>query len=234
MNVHDIERASEIIRKLLAKAGNNSNQHEVESCMLKAQEISIKYNIDIESLNFEDKPNKEAVDEAVTDYLPVVWWHWNLAVILGKNFRSKPYVDNWKRKRKVYFIGLKEDVQIIRDVFNFAMSSIEYNAKKFVNELVYKYNNTYREHMTVKDFEDFKNDYIKGFISGIDAKFKEQVEKNNWGLILVQDKAVIELVKTKHFSKGKGSNYKEAHSNGAFDKGYKDGFNMGYGNKQIR
>jgi Protein of unknown function (DUF2786) len=70
-----------------------------------------------------------------------------------------------------------------------------------------------------------KNDYMTGFISGLDAQFKEQVEKHKeeWGLVLVKDKEVVQYYENLGLRKGAASSAKRAGDSQARSAGYKQG-----------
>lgn len=72
-----------------------------------------------------------------------------------------------------------------------------------------------------------RNDYIEGFLAGLDQKFKEQVEENKeeWGLVLVKDKDLVEKYEdmSKHFRTAKASRYSSLGDSKAFASGVKQG-----------
>lgn len=72
-----------------------------------------------------------------------------------------------------------------------------------------------------------RNDYIRGFLAGLDEKFKEQVKANEaeWGLILVKDGDVVERYNelSKSFRTAKASSVSTSHDTGAYSAGVKQG-----------
>src|SRR5690606_14632436 len=72
-----------------------------------------------------------------------------------------------------------------------------------------------------------RNDYISGFIHGLNQKFKEQVEQNKeeWGLILVKDKDLVEHYNeiSKNFTTARASTYTSGGDMGAYSAGVKQG-----------
>ncbi|MNW28225.1 hypothetical protein D3C74_50450 [compost metagenome] len=72
-----------------------------------------------------------------------------------------------------------------------------------------------------------KNDYIKGFISGLSDKFKEQVAANEWGLILRTDEVVEEAMSKLELKRGNASSAKALGDAEAIQAGYREGKSFG-------
>ena len=100
------------LKKLIRLSSNNSNQHEAEAAMLKAQQIAIQNNIDIASVSInEETKGKEYLKETkdMGQRLPIchkftstlICKYFNVAIILcgGRN-----------SGRTVNFIGTSENV----------------------------------------------------------------------------------------------------------------------------
>ncbi len=72
-----------------------------------------------------------------------------------------------------------------------------------------------------------RNDYIKGFLSGLKEKFKEQVKENaeEWGLILVKDGDVVQRYEniSKNFTTARASTVSSSGDNAAYSAGKKQG-----------
>jgi len=74
------------------------------------------------------------------------------------------------------------------------------------------------------DAAGVKNDYISGFLSGLQAQFAEQLKQNQeWGLVLVKDKEVVEYYENLDLKKGKGSSAKASGDGQARAAGYQRG-----------
>lgn len=210
------------IEKLLALAGNNPSETEAQAAMLKAQQLMAEHNLDM--AQFQDKPQekKEAVTEFFKGYHNTAWAI-SLAKVICNNFRC-----NLLRSRGygLVFIGLKDDVAICKAVFTFASQTLEKNMMKLRRQ--------YRKQG--KPTDGISGDYAAGFIAGLRDKYQEQVEKNNWGLILVKD-ALVEQ-KTQEAIDPRGKKYSpkaKARSGdaGLYSKGYHDGKNLGADQKAL-
>lgn len=127
------------------------------------------------------------------------WWYKNLASIIAMNFRCYPYISNGQSS-SIQFIGLKEDVEIAKGVYLYAVETICYNCDKYVDE---------RKEETTDKPQRIRNAYIFGFLSGLRDKFAEQIKQNQeWGLILVIDPEVNKKVHDMHLVKGRGGRVK--------------------------
>lgn len=210
------------IEKLLALAGNNPSENEAQAALLKAQQLMAEHNLDM--AQFQDKPQEKK--EAVTEYFKGYHntsWAISLAKVICNNFRC-----NLLRSKGygLVFIGLKDDVAICKAVFTFASKTLEKNMMKLRRQ--------YRKQGI--STEGISGDYAAGFIAGLKAKYQEQVDRNNWGLVLVKD-ALVEQ-KTKEVMNPKAKAYTpkaKARSGDAdiYSRGYTDGKNLGSDQKAI-
>lgn len=210
------------IEKLLALAGNNPSEAEAQAAMLKAQKLMAEHNLDL--AQFKDKPQEKK--EAVTEYFQGYHntnWAISLAKVICDNFRC-----NLLRAAGygLVFVGLKEDVAICKAVFTFAADTLDKNMMKLRRQ--------YRKQGL--STEGISGDYAAGFIAGLKAKYKEQVEKNNWGLVLVKDSLVEQKTQeiTNHKKKvNPGKKLNRSGDMGLYTKGYLDGKNLGADQKAI-
>lgn len=210
------------IEKLLALAGNNPSEAEAQAAMLKAQKLMAEHNLDMAQFKDQPQEKKEAVTEYFRGYHNTDWAI-RLAQVICNNFRCNllraPHYG-------LVFVGLKEDVAICKAVFTFAAQTLDKNMKKLRRQ--------YRK--AGKPTDGISGDYSAGFIAGLQAKYKEQVNKNNWGLVLVKDALVEQLTKDIINPKGKrtsGRKLKQSGDSGLYAKGYLDGKSLGDDQKAI-
>lgn len=210
------------IEKLLALAGNNPSENEAQAAMLKAQKLMAEHNLDMAQFENKSQEKKEAIAEYLQGYHNTHW-----AISLGKvicnNFRCNLL------KAPGYglvFVGLKGDVVICKAVFTFAAHTLEKNMMKLRRQ--------YRKQGLPTD--GISGDYAAGFIAGLKAKYNEQVNRNNWGLVLVKDALVEQKTKDMVDPKKKVSLGKKLSRSGnkeLYSKGYWDGKNLGDNQKAI-
>ena len=199
------------IEKLLALAGNNPSEAEAQAAMLKAQKLMAENNLTMETLNQNKEPQKKEVVREWFKGGQSCQWMRILGKVIANNFRCDMMVGPGYG---LVFIGLKEDARICIQVFNFAAHTLEKNMRKIRRQ--------YRKQGL--STEGVSGDYSMGFIKGLSDKFKEQVDQNNWGLILVKDNMVTEYCES--VKKGKAKSGKTLNSSGdmgLYLKGYTDG-----------
>ncbi|WP_438903681.1 DUF2786 domain-containing protein [Enterococcus sp. AZ152] len=163
------------IQKLLALA-NDANDEESMSALAKAQELMLSYGISEEEV-FEYK--QASFEEKVVDF--VVYqgkpqkWLYRLAGIIAWNFRVKFYYVAGTPV-ELHFLGTKTDVEIADITFHYAKGSIAYCARKFMQRPEIKRKR--------KQKWQLKQDYIQGYLVGLQEQFWEQVTTNGYELAL--------------------------------------------------
>ena len=210
------------VEKLLALAGNNPSEAEAQAAMLKAQKLMAEHNLDMAQFQDKSQEHKEAIVEYLQGYHNTNWAI-SLAMVVSSNFRC-----NLLRASGygLVFVGLKEDVEICKTVFSFAAKTLDKNMAKLRRQ--------YRKNGLPTD--GISGDYAYGFIAGLKDRYKEQVEKNNWGLILVKDALVVKKTEEIANKKAKARFGKSLNRSGNMElyaKGYRDGNTLGDDRKAI-
>jgi hypothetical protein len=157
------EKIIERIKKLFALSGNNENEEECKSAILKAQLLMAKYKIDESLIGFEEK--EEVDNKKYEENKSLSVWKVQLARIICDNFRCSaiktkfPVSRQKNRRTGVKIIGLKEDVDVVMEIYTYTLCMIErYSNEKLISCGIRK------------------NDYAHGFISGLSDMFEEQKE----------------------------------------------------------
>lgn len=120
MTERDNGKIIDKVKKLLALTGS-PYADEAEAAMLKAQELLLKHGLTISEVETAEKPTVKEVagEEVSTGRKRSAWWEKILAGIIGDNFRCIAY---YRRKKPgFYFLGLKEDVEVAKEVFSYAV-----------------------------------------------------------------------------------------------------------------
>lgn len=202
------------IQKLLALSTSNFKE-EAESALLKAQKLMLLHGLNNEDVTAEC-PAHEAVVEREVYHSQTPLWHGRLAVILASNFRCRSIwfnrYRNDKKIRVMTFVGYEQDAEVAAAAYAFAIALVNYNLrciKKRFPRVTRAYLNT----------------YIQGFIKGVQDKFREQVKKEEWGLILVTPAPVEKHYEDYHSIplKPRGQQAKLSKNDNAYEKGYQDG-----------
>jgi hypothetical protein len=207
--------------KLLAKIHNlfklaegNSNSNEAQNAMLKAQQLMAQNGIAQSEVHQVLKP-KEVLTENITDVGRLSWWKKSLGMIIAKNFRCEMYIHKIRNKGGlIVFLGLKDDVQLAKMVYNFATLAIENDTINFIKQ--------YKKQYVVYNV-GIKNDYLLGWVKGLESKYKEQVNQNGWGLILVKDPLVQQELSKIHLRKGQSSSVNRGNDRNVYGKGFERG-----------
>lgn len=206
-----IESTKEKIKKLL-RLSESPNEFEAQRAIMKAQELACKFNIEIENINVEDD-EEFVVDESVTSKKTVSAEEMAISSIIARNFRVEAYILDGYRSKKIKVIGLKEDVEIFKTVFDYALKSF----RKFRREFISEYKKTHQYFNTTA----VKNSYLFGFVKGLDDKFKENVIEH--ALIVVTPALVKQHVNDRNFTKSRRSKRTVSRDSNVRNQGYADG-----------
>lgn len=201
------------IQKLFARTESTFSA-EAESALLKAQELMLKHGLSMKDIGLEE--NTQEVKEETVYFSQAPIWHGSIAYILAENFRCKSIWDtvyrNNRKMKVITFIGLEEDVLIVKEAYMYAIELIRYNIRGIKKRFP-------------RATAAYINTYIKGFIDGPNVKFHEQVKKENWGLVLVTPTLVEEAYQrylpVAYKARGKKPEY--SNNDNAYQKGYVDG-----------
>jgi hypothetical protein len=208
----------EKVKKILSLAGNNPSEEEAQSAMLKAQEIMARHGLSMDDLYLQERLEAEVTHDSLTEYGKTSWWLKSLAGIIADNFRCNAYLGHkiGGYNTRIKLIGLREDVELAKEVFAFATKYLSHYSSKYIEKHRKKW-------WDASHSKKVKNDYVKGFLIGLRDKFKEQVEKNDWGLILAKDNAVTKVFKELNMRSASKTHAQSAGDNNAKSAGYHQG-----------
>lgn len=157
MNINT-DKIVEKIKKLLALAdkAQNTNEHEAQAALLKAQKLMAEYGVSVEGNTEEAHTYKLVICNTPGDK----GFRTHLACAIGENFRCKPIMHG----NQVAFLGRSEDVDVCASAFEFAYKFAKRNGDREVRN-------------ARKDGRDPKNvfnSYAMGFLVGLKQKLAEQ------------------------------------------------------------
>lgn len=213
-------RTLRLIKKSLALAGNNPNAEEAQTALLKAQELMAKHGLSMSDVPVDIEQQCKKTTEIRIDYMRLLWWHKRLAEIIANNFRCYKYWFPNGRVAQMAFFGIESDVAIAKEVYLFAIQAIKFHA----NEYIKRNGITGRSTINV-----VKNDYIIGFLNGLDEKFKEQIDRNGWGLVIVKDTLVVQEYEKKNLNFVKAASFTIMGDMSARNAGYVEGKRFDHG-----
>lgn len=218
-----MEKIKERIQRLLALA-NDANDHESHTALLKAQELMIKHNLEEADFYIPSKEVQPFVEDRIILKGKPQLWLYNLAKIIARNFKVKYYYRPYHNGVEIRFLGIENDVDVAEITFNYALASVKYCAREFMQlkHIKRKYKRKY----------ELRKDYIAGYLQGLDVKFKEQVQSNSYELALVLHPVVIEHIEELGLTKGKDTSRKVKDEE-AYQAGFNDGLAFGTDLKAI-
>lgn len=197
------------IRKVLALT-KSTYQEEAHAALLKAQELMAQHGFTMTEIEIsQENHEKEVVDMCVSKKKRNAWYEKSLAATVGGNFRCHPY---FTPGSGVYFIGIKEDVNIAIKVYLYALKTMVFLANDYV-----------KKNSLGMSSKGIKNDYLFGFLRGLKEKFEAQVESKGYALILIKDALVDQAVDQKRLRKRKANPVIIAGASDAREAGYQDG-----------
>ncbi|KZE78206.1 hypothetical protein AV654_19720 [Paenibacillus elgii] len=185
------------IQKMLELSKRTTFAEESQSALLMAQRMAIKHNISLADLGvLPPSENKDIVHVEVRREGLSSWWREDLLPIIGNNFKCESYrsltrVANGKKFYRLMLVGFREDVDIATAVFQHAEKSVAFHALDYIRKMGRRIKSANKN--------KFKNEFIKGYLDGLSRKFKEQVQAEGWGLVLVKDALVLKA--TSHMEK---------------------------------
>ncbi|GGD03560.1 DUF2786 domain-containing protein [Enterococcus wangshanyuanii] len=201
------------IQRLLALA-NDANDAESMSALAKAQELMLEYKItENDIFTYTQKLTNDLVDTVIVYEGKPQKWLYRLARIIAKNFRVKFYYEAGTPV-KLKLTGLSSDLQIAEITFQYASGSISYCAKKFMQQPEIKRKR--------KRKWQLKQDYIQGYLVGLENTLDSQVLTNGYELALQLPEAVATHLEGLELVKGKGTSHTVKDIE-AYHSGYQEG-----------
>jgi len=212
------------VKKLLALAENNTSADESQNSFLKAQMLLLKHGLTMNDVADSDASNtKNVLNTSIDESSRMAWWKKSLASIISNNFRCKSFTSFRTVNTRICIIGLEEDVSIATEIYNCAVRTIEHQSKMYV-KLNKKNGKT----------AGLKNDFIIGWLKGLEDKFRVQVESvKEYGLILIKDALVVAEVEKMKLRSGQRSKIKTNRDENARNAGYKSGSSFNGSSKMI-
>jgi hypothetical protein len=210
------------IAKLLALA-ESPNEHEARAALLKARKLMAEHKLKPEDIGpkKEEKVIKATVGVTCTSMTNP--WITVLARVIGEHYCCKAYIEQPFKGAKtveVGFIGLEDDFEVCKRTFLFAYETAIKLCKKAVPKFASDGARIYRERC---------NAYGLGFCSGLLDEFDKQKQENQeWGLVMVVPKSVMDVVNGMGSRKfGRNENNHGEYRN----RGYRDGQRFDHGRK---
>lgn len=189
----------EKIAKLLA-LGASPNAHEAKAALLKAKALMIEHKLSLVDFAQKPEPRVRRFHTDITCSKEKHAWAVDLAAIIAKNYCCRSYIIRYQsaQNANLVLIGYEEDVAVCYAALRYAYLCIvgwEDDLRRLCEGLY-----------TPDDMCTICNSYANGFIRGVEAAYKQQLnEHTEWGLVLVTPpearEAVEKLEKTVFYTK---------------------------------
>lgn len=157
------QKIIETIKKCLALASNNPSEEEARAAALKAQQLLVKYNIALADVEEVEKQAEEITEEAVwfKDVVKGVAraWKYQLADIVGRNFRCKHF-----------FYGHSTDAVAAAEVFKYLFAMGDRMADRAMRRVLRQYHSKGES----AKVSGIYNSWVKGFLAGLKSSFDAQ------------------------------------------------------------
>ncbi|HBW36522.1 DUF2786 domain-containing protein [Desulfosporosinus sp. BICA1-9] len=212
----------------LAQNGGDPASNEAQSALLMAQRLMAENGINEVEVRDSAKstPPKEVLDDYATEFEKLSWWKKSLGRVIAQNFRCYSYLNKCKGYTRLAFMGLKEDTEIAIMAFSFATDYIRFGADQFMKAYRKDYLLLHGHRLGISQQRGVRNNYVEGWISGLEAQYNEQVSKEGWGLVLMKDELVTQTYKDMDLKRGQSPQYTRVNTSAgqvAYSKGYSDG-----------
>lgn len=220
------------LKKLLALAGNNSNQAEAEAAMAKAQKIAIEHNIDLAMIGNSQAENETEIICDKMEFgqrLPTVSAY--VEIILKRFFNVRVIRSGGRiGGRKLIFVGKRDDVDAAKYIYTWLAETMVTCWHKYKRDLSVPLRH--------------KQSYLIGFHTGLASKLesnrrsteadrlKNDADKNKYALAVVNLQKQIQNFIDNEFGRVGSATGKRVQVNaGSYARGVSDGNNCSIGNR---
>lgn len=210
------------IQKLLALS-KSSNEHEAQSALLKARKLMAEHKLTENEINDNKKVEVENCCTGVFYSARLRnRYYIDLAKVIAKKHCCGffTYSSHNSPKREIAFNGFPDELAICKEVYLYAVDSINSEMKRIEK----KFKSSTRINYTKEYIDNLKYSYSEGFVNGLDALYHEQDAELGWGLVLSVPQEVTDILSgmKKRTNKGQAINRDSA----SYCKGLSDGKNF--------
>lgn len=208
------------VKNLLALASNNPSENEAKAAMLKAQELMLKYNINLTEEEQNDRDSNLVVTKVFVfkKKLKLQQHHLNIASLIAKNFRTKTYYSNVG----TYFVGFEEDATTCVMLMDFLVEFIESTFPIFLKQD--KKNNPLKYYGEGQSFSKYiKRSWIAGFVNGLNKAFEDRLEDKTYEIMVVTPTAVEKAYNELELRTVSRKRRSEAKDRSAYTEGFEKG-----------
>lgn len=212
------------VRKLVALAGNNPNEEEARSAMMKAQALLNEHGLAMADAQADVGPRTAEEVEVGNEHKTAVWWQQQIAVVVARNFRCGVYISRRGRHggSGIRLVGLAEDVRVAQQVFEFACRTCWKASVKFRRQAKKDAEAT-GEGWSRSRAKAVANDFLKGYHEGLAEAFRKNVSEMQTALVVVKPKEVQDHMAAMNLSRGRQQSVRTDGRTGARSAGRREG-----------
>ncbi|MFW6047157.1 MAG: DUF2786 domain-containing protein [Candidatus Woesearchaeota archaeon] len=214
------------IKNLLKKTvENGATKAEAEASILLAQKLMAKYKIEESELD-DVKEKTDIIEEFIfEEFKKRRGWIYILGDIIAENFSCYSLQIMGHRSSNLMFVGHRSDIEIAKAVFLYAYDVLRQSSLEYARKIA---------KLEGGNQNRIRNDYIVGFLVGIEEKFdlqREEIQEET-GLILLKDEAVSQFVEENIIvCKSRGPQMTTGHNYKAYEAGKERGKKLSYNDK---
>lgn len=228
-------QAAQKAKKLLRLADGTPYEEEAFAALLKAQEVLLGAGLTMGEIGDidDDGDGRMVVQETLEDGRKnASTWKLMIAKPICSNFRVTACVRTGdyggsRRGSKLVLIGLETDVEVCMEALMFAFRAFTKCFRLFLAKRKKEESKWGRE-VSRGLTRRMRNDYLKGFVSGLTTKFSEQVESK--ALVLAQSDLVIDYINDLETTGGTKRTLTSLGDDAAYAQGYRDGKSLDHTN----
>ena len=228
-------QAAQKAKKLLRLADGTPYEEEAFAALLKAQEVLLGAGLTMGEIGDidDDGDGRMVVQETLEDGMKnASTWKLMIAKPICNNFRVTGCVRTGdyggsRRGSKLVLIGLETDVEVCMEALVFAFGAFTKCFRIFLTKRKEEESKWGRE-VSRGLTRRMRNDYLKGFVSGLTTKFREQVESK--ALVLTQSDLVIDYINDLEMTGSTKRVLTSLGDDAAYAQGYRDGKSIDHTN----
>lgn len=229
------DRTLDKAKKLLNLLNNAGTESEAAAASLALQRLLSATGMSMADVEAARNEQRE-VEKAATDGRSRIdKWERYLAAVIARNYRCETARHVWSdgnRKRyEMVFFGFGEDAEMAAEVFkatrNAALKCFGAFKKQYMQVHIWEFALAGTDFGTAR-----RNSYLFGFVDGIAAAYREQVESDcTLALAVAVPREVSEVVRKATTGRIRSRRSMVSRDDSIRDSGYSDGFGVGAGNR---
>ena len=222
-------------RKLLNLLNNAGTESEAAAASLALQRLLAASGMSMADVEAASDERREVKKTATDGRSRIDKWERCLATVIAKNYRCETLRHVWSdgnhKRHQMVFFGFGEDAEMAASVFKAtrtaALKCFGAFKKRYMEEHIWEFALVGTDFGTAR-----RNSYLFGFVDGIAAAYREQVESDRTlALAVAVPREVSEEVRKATTGRIHSRRSMVSRDDSIRDSGYSDGFGVGVGNR---